>query len=128
MHHVALNRARADEGDLNDQIVEALRLEPRQHRHLRATLDLEHAHRVGTADHVEHAAVVGRYRSQCQVATVMLPYQVEAFANRSQHAERQHIHLQDAERTEVILVPLQHSAVGHGRILDRHQLRQRAAS
>ena len=43
MHHVALDRPRPHDRDLDDEIVEALRLQSRQHRHLRAALDLEHA-------------------------------------------------------------------------------------
>jgi hypothetical protein len=37
----------ADDRDLDHQVVEAARLQPRQHGHLRARLDLEHADRVG---------------------------------------------------------------------------------
>ena len=47
MHHVALDRAGAHDGDLDDEIVEGPRLQPRQHVHLRPALDLEHADRVG---------------------------------------------------------------------------------
>ena len=32
-----------DDRDLDDEVVEGLRLHPRQHRHLRAALDLEDA-------------------------------------------------------------------------------------
>jgi hypothetical protein len=51
MHHVALDRARPHDRDLDHEIVEFFRLEPRQHRHLGAALDLEHAERVGAAQH-----------------------------------------------------------------------------
>jgi hypothetical protein len=43
MHHVALDRPRADDRHLDDEIVEAARFEPRQHGHLRPAFDLEHA-------------------------------------------------------------------------------------
>jgi hypothetical protein len=43
MDHVALDRPWADDGDLDDEIVERPRLHPRQHRHLGATLNLERA-------------------------------------------------------------------------------------
>ena len=46
MHHVALDRPRPHDRDLDDEIVERLRLQSRQHRHLRAALDLEHADRL----------------------------------------------------------------------------------
>jgi hypothetical protein len=51
MDHVSLDRTRPDDGDLDDEIVERPRLHPRQHRHLRAALDLECAERVGLPDH-----------------------------------------------------------------------------
>src|SRR5207253_9070809 len=38
--------------DLDDEVVVTPRLQPRQHRHLPAALDLEDADRVGVADHV----------------------------------------------------------------------------
>ena len=58
--HVALDRAGPDDRDLDHQIVEGARLDPRQHRHLRPALDLEHAERVGLADHGVGARVLGR--------------------------------------------------------------------
>ena len=51
MHHVALDRPGADDRDLDNEIIEAPGLHPRQHRHLRAALDLEGAERVGLLDH-----------------------------------------------------------------------------
>ena len=47
MHHVALDRARAHDRHLDDEIVEVARLQARQHVHLRPALDLEHADRIG---------------------------------------------------------------------------------
>ena len=52
MDHVALDRPRPDDRHLDHQIVEAARLEPRQHVHLRPALDLEHAERIALAQHV----------------------------------------------------------------------------
>ena len=51
MHHLALDRAGPHDRDLDHEIVEFLRLQPRQHRHLRAAFDLEHADGVGALDH-----------------------------------------------------------------------------
>ena len=49
MHRTALDRARPDQRDLDDQVVELLRAQPRQGGHLRPGLHLEHAHRVRLA-------------------------------------------------------------------------------
>ena len=59
MHHVARDRAGANNGHLNDQIVEAGRADARQGRHLGATLDLENADRVGPLDHLIRLGIVG---------------------------------------------------------------------
>ena len=41
-----------------------------------------------------------------------------------QHAQREHVDLQQAQRVEIILVPLDDRPLGHCCILDRHQSRQ----
>ena len=52
MHHVALDRPRPHDRDLDDEIVEAARLQSRQHRHLRAAFDLKHADEIGARQHL----------------------------------------------------------------------------
>ena len=61
MHHVALDRAWAHDRDLDDEIVEFPRSKPRQHVHLRAALDLEHADGVGLAQHVVDRRILARH-------------------------------------------------------------------
>ena len=51
--------------------------------------------------------------------------QVEAFADAGQHAEREHVDLEDAELVDVVLVPFDEGAVVHRAIADRHRLGQR---
>ena len=53
--------------------------------------------------------------------------QLEALADAGQHSERQHVDLQHAEFVEVVLVPLDHGAILHRRVLDRDQLVERRA-
>ena len=48
--------------------------------------------------------------------------QVEAFFQRRQHAQRQHIDFENAQRIEIILVPLNGGALLHRRIHDGHDL------
>ncbi len=59
MHHVADDRSRPDDRHFDDDVVEGLRLEPRQRRHLRARLDLEDADRVGLLQHPVDGGIVG---------------------------------------------------------------------
>ncbi len=53
--------------------------------------------------------------------------EIEGLADAGQHAERQHVDLEDAERVDIVLVPFDDGAVRHRRILDRHQLGQGSA-
>ena len=50
--HVALDGAGPHDRDLDDEVVERSRAQPRQHGHLGPALDLEDPDRVGAADHV----------------------------------------------------------------------------
>ena len=49
--HTPLDRAGADNGDLDHQIIEFLRFHPRQHVDLRAAFDLEGADAVAAPQH-----------------------------------------------------------------------------
>ena len=122
MHHVALDRAGPDDRDLDDEIVEGPRLDPRQHRHLRAALDLERAERVGLADHRVGARILGRDGREIEVDALVLAQQVEAALHAGQHAEGQAIDLHELQGVDVVLVPFDDLAVGHRRRLDRHEL------
>ena len=55
----------------------------------------------------------------------MLLDQVEAFADAGQHAEREHVDLEDAELVDVVLVPFDEGAVVHRAIADRHGFGER---
>ena len=125
MDHIALDRPGPDNRDLDHQIVEAARAQPREHVHLRAAFDLKHAERVPLAQHVVNLGVLARDARQCQVFAVMCAQQIEAFADAGQHAERQHIDLEDAERVDIILVPLDKAAFWHRAVANRHSLGQR---
>ena len=59
MHHLPDDRAGPDDRDLDDDVVEPLRTQPRQRRHLRARLDLEDPDRVGLLQHPVDGGVVG---------------------------------------------------------------------
>ena len=46
---------------------------------------------------------------------------VERAANRTEHAQRQDIDLEQTERVQIVLVPFDHAAIGHRGIFNRHQ-------
>ena len=54
VHGAALDGPRPDQRDLDHQVVERPRLQPRQRRHLRPRLHLEHPDRVGALQHLVH--------------------------------------------------------------------------
>ncbi|MNC13673.1 hypothetical protein D3C75_614260 [compost metagenome] len=125
MDHVALNRPRAHDRDFDYQVIEGGGLEPRQHGHLGAGFDLEHAHGLGTADHRVGGRVFGGDGRQGQVPATVALQQVEATAQGAEHAQRQHVDLEQADHVQVVLVPLDHRALRHRGILHRHQLVER---
>ena len=127
MNHVTLDRAWADDGNLDDEVVELPRPQPRQHVHLRPAFHLEHADRVSLAQHVVNGGIVGRHGAEREIAAVMLLQKSEALADAGEHAEAEHIDLEQPERIEVVLVPFDEGAVLHGGVADGHDLGERPA-
>ena len=125
MHHAALDGAGPHDGHFHHQVVKLARLQARQHAHLGAAFDLEHAHGVGGADHVVGVRVFGGDVGQPPALTAQRGAQIQAAAQCAEHAQRQHVHLHQAHFVQVVLVPLDDGAVCHGRVFNRHQPRQR---
>src|SRR3546814_11634022 len=100
MHQVALDRTRTNKGDVDDEVVELALLQSRQHGHLRAALDLEHANGIGATQHIVDGGVLLRHRGQSEFAAVVPLDELEALAQASEHAERQHVDLQNPQRVE----------------------------
>ena len=121
MDHVALDRAGADDGDLDDEVVEAAGPHPGEEVHLRPAFHLEDADAVGHTEHVVDGRVFGRQGGQRVVQPMVLFEQVEGLADAGEHAERQHVDLEDAEAVDIVLVPADDGAVFHGGVLDRDQ-------
>ena len=123
MNHVALNRTRPDDGNLDHKIVKIARLQARQHVHLRTTLDLEHAERFPPAQHVEDRTVIlvlGFDVRKLIAPSLVIIDQIETLPDTGQHAERQHIDLHHFQGIDVVLVPFDEGAVIHRGIADRH--------
>ncbi len=57
----------------------------------------------------------------------MLLQKIERAAQAGQHAEREHVDLEDAQRVEVIFVPFDDGAIFHRGVLDRNELVEPAA-
>ena len=115
-----------DDGDLDHQIVEPARTQARQHVHLRPAFDLEDADAVALAEHVVDPRILLRDARQGMGLSVVGLDQIEALADASEHAERQDVDLEDAERVDIVLVPFDEAALRHGAIADGHGFGQRA--
>ncbi len=100
------------------------RLQPRQHAHLRAAFDLEHAHRVGGADHVEGGPVVVGNVAQLKISSQLGGHEAQRALQRAEHAQGQDVDLDQPQRVEIVLVPLDHAAPFHRGVFHRHQARQ----
>ncbi len=96
MHHFADDGAGANYRDLDHQVVKPLRLHPRQRRHLRAALDLEHADRVGAPEHRVHAGVVGRKMREVDLDAFVRADHRDRLLQRGQHPEPEQIDLDNA--------------------------------
>ena len=120
--HAADDRARPDDRDLDDDVVEAPRGVPRQRRHLRAALDLEEADRVGGVQHPVDRRIVLRQVREIHLDPLVRADHRDRLLDRREHAEAEQIHLHDAEVRAVVLVPLHDDAARHGRRLERHDL------
>ncbi len=132
MHHLADDRPGTDERDLDDQIVEMIRPEPGQRRHLRARLDLEDPDRVGRLQHPVDIGIIRRQMRQIEacarrptirVNVLTIPVdERDRVLQDGHHAEAQQIDLDDPHGGTVVLVPLDHDAPGHAGVLERHHL------
>ena len=125
--HVPLDGPRTHDRHFDDQVVEGGRLQPGEHRHLRPALDLEHADRVRPLDHPVHPRILRGHVPQGVADAVVRLQQLEGTPDAGEHAEPQHVHLDEPQRLEIVLVPLDHRAVVHGRVLDGNDLAQRPA-
>ena len=126
--HVALDRPGADNRHLDHQVIETARPQAGQHVHLRPALDLEHPERIPLAEHVVDRRILARDRGEHQVLPVMITQQVQAFADAGQHAQRQYVDLQDAQGVDIVLVPFDETAIGHGPVAHWHRLGERTFS
>ncbi len=124
VHRAALDGTGADDGDLDDEVVERLGLETWQRRHLGPTLHLEDAHRVGLAKHlVDLVALLDR--GDVDHDAVVVAHEVDGVVQRRQHPQAEQVELHEPCRRAVVLVPLEHGAVLHPPPLHRAHLDHR---
>src|SRR5713226_9775391 len=77
MHHPTGNGSGTDNTDLNHEVIERLGCESRQHRDLRAALDLKDTARVAATNHGKGLRVLRWDGRQRQLDFAMLPQQLK---------------------------------------------------
>ena len=128
MHHVALDRAGPHDGHLDHQVVKA----PGRSRGsmvIWARLSIWKTPIVSARlDHVVDRRVFRGDGGQRQLSAAVLGDQVETLADRGEHAQGQAVDFEDAQGVQIVLVPLDDGAVGHGGVFDGHEFAERAAA
>ena len=113
--------AGADDGDLDDEIVEDAGLRLEHSLDLGAAFDLEGADRVADADHLEDGLVLQVDPAQVRDRIAGGRDQVHTFLDQREHPEGEEVDLDEAGVVAGVLVPLAEVAVLHRGRLDRHQ-------
>ena len=83
-----------------------------------AALHLEHPDGVGGAEHVVDGGVGEVELGDVDLDAFVLGDEVDGVVDRGEHAEAEQVELDQSDLGAVVLVPLQHGAVGHAGVLD----------
>src|SRR6267154_693519 len=126
IHRAADDRARADDRDLDREVLEIARPAAADHLDLRSALDLEQPDGVAGADAVVNRRVLEIDAREIRWCPGAARDQLDAFFHERQHAEREEVDLDEARIVAGVLVPLADDAVFHRGALERHQLDERA--
>ena len=124
MHRIALDRPRPDDRDLDHKIVEARRPCARKGLHLRARLDLEDPDGVSSAAHVKNGRVVQRQLVEVRANAGLVSNQLQRLGDHRERAQPEHVHLDQPEVFDIVLVELDDATSLHRRRLDRHDVHQ----
>ena len=122
---LALDRPRADERDLDGQVVEVLGAGSQEALHLGAALDLEEPDGVGALDLAVDLGIVERDPREIDRLAVEARDQLDGLLDGGEHPEAEQVDLEEAGVGARVLVPLADLAAGHRGGLHRHEVDQR---
>ena len=125
MDGAALDRAGADDRDLDGQVLDVLGARAGQHLHLRAALDLEDAGRLGGADPPVDLGVVERDPREVDPLGADPGDLGDGALDRREHPEAEQVDLQEAGVGAGVLVPLGDLPALHRGRHDRAEVGQR---
>ena len=118
------HRARAEERDERDQVLELGRLHLAQRLAHPRRLELEDAGRVAAAEHLVGLRVVERQVDEVEVA----PDQGDRLVDHVEVPQAEEVHLEQAERLDVLHRELGDELLVGALLLERHVLGQRAVA
>ena len=124
--HVGLDRAGAEQRDVDDEVVEPARPELADELALARALDLEHAQGAGGADQLVGGGVVVRHLRLVVEVDLLArdPRHLgDGVRHRRLHADAEHVELEEAQGLDVVLVELAHREADPAR-LDRGAVEQ----
>ena len=107
-HHVALDRPRPEQRDVDDEVLEGLRGELADQLALPRRLDLETAEGLGRLDQGERVGVVPPDPVDVDVLAVDPLHLLYRVGHRGLHPDAEHIELEQAELLDIVLVELAH--------------------
>ena len=122
VHASTLDGPRANEGDLDDEVIKLTRLEARQSRDLCARLHLEHPHGIAPAQHVVQRRVLLRDAREGQRLLVDSFDDRESVVNGREHTETKEIEFHESRIRAIVFVPLHDRSALHARVFDRHDI------
>ena len=122
---LALDRPRADERDLDGQVVEVLGAGAQEALHLGAALDLEEPDGVGVLDLAVDLGIVERDPREVDRLAVEARDQLDGLLDGGEHPEAEQVDLEEAGVGARVLVPLADLAAGHRGGLHRDEVDQR---
>ena len=128
MHRAALDGPGADQRDLDHQVVEHPRPQPRQGGHLRAGLHLEHPDRIGAGQHFVHRRFGQVQLGQVDLDAFVFGDQVDGVVQRREHTQPEQVEFHQTDCRAVVFVPLQDTAVFHARPFHRADIGDRAVA
>src|SRR5436309_5416620 len=120
IHHLAHNGTRADDRDLNHDVVEAFRTIAWKRRHLCAALYLKKPNGIGLLKSFIDFMIILRKQRQIHSVAIMLRDQLDAIFEHRHHSQSKQIDFYQPKVRAIFLVPLHDDASGHAGGLERH--------